>query len=220
MKFDLGLKACGILEKEHTLVRKDIGQDASLSSGGIVLETECFAAADFGRICMLSMEAPGGAMKMETVLLVPVYSDVPLLNLDRVITPSGQTQIIELYDVQITPYPEALLAEYQELKEEDGDIAEMPGDSHWYDTILYPCSYHKTGTQTGERFQKTAERYLHTFAGQLRFAKPCDPEEKGCKIRTFAERLYSEGGPAVEQIKMLFGEETAKRLILDHMYGV
>ena len=39
-------------------------------------------------------------------------------------------------------------------------------------------------------------------------------------MREFAVNLYNNGGPAVDQIKKLFGEETAKRLILRHMYGV
>ena len=40
------------------------------------------------------------------------------------------------------------------------------------------------------------------------------------KVQAFAERLFAEGGPAVDQVTKLFGEQTAKRLILQHMYGV
>ena len=36
----------------------------------------------------------------------------------------------------------------------------------------------------------------------------------------YARTLLEKGGPAVNQFKKLFGEETARRLILGHMYGV
>ena len=45
-------------------------------------------------------------------------------------------------------------------------------------------------------------------------------EENAEKVKAFAERLFTEGGPAVDQVTKLFGEETAKRLILRWMYGV
>ena len=219
-KCELGAAACSVLERDHSLVKEDIGKDEYLSAGGMELETECYTVKDFGRLCMLSMQAPGGAMKMETVILVPLYKDVPLCNLDRVITPGGDTQIIELYDVQISPYPAKSLAEFQELNDEDADIEDMPKSENWYDSILYPCSYHKSGKQVLDRFRKAVEKYLNTYAGQLRSVGTCDPAEKGAKIRSFAETLYEKSGPAVEQIKMLFGEETAKRLVLDYMYGI
>ncbi len=219
-KCELGAAACSVLERDHSLVKEDIGKDEYLSAGGIELETECYTVKDFGRLCMLSMQAPGGAMKMETVILVPLYKDTPLFNLDRVITPGGETQIMELYDVQIDPYPVESLAEFQELNDADADIADMPKTENWYDTILYPCSYHKGGEKVIDRFQKAVEKYLDTYARQLKSARICDPAEKGQKVRCFAETLYENSGPAVEQIKKLFGEEAAKRLVLDYMYGI
>ena len=46
------------------------------------------------------------------------------------------------------------------------------------------------------------------------------PQAKQAKNRAFAERLFAEGGPAVDQVTKLFGTETARRLILRYMYGV
>ena len=43
---------------------------------------------------------------------------------------------------------------------------------------------------------------------------------KEAKVRAFAERLFKEGGSAVDQVKMLFGEKIAGELIVEHMYGV
>ena len=47
-----------------------------------------------------------------------------------------------------------------------------------------------------------------------------DAEEKRRKVESFATRLYEDGGQAVNMISKLFGKETAKRVILRHMYGV
>ena len=54
---------------------------------------------------------------------------------------------------------------------------------------------------------------------QAKEAKKCDPAKKQEKINAFAEELVSQGGPAVDQFKKLFGEETARRIVLKHMYG-
>ncbi len=51
-------------------------------------------------------------------------------------------------------------------------------------------------------------------------APACSEKEKGEKVRAFAETLVEKGGPAVDTVTKLFGAETARRLILGHMYGV
>ena len=48
---------------------------------------------------------------------------------------------------------------------------------------------------------------------------PQSMAEKNAKIRSFAETLIRQGGPAVDMMTKLFGAETAGRVILSHMYG-
>ena len=62
------------------------------------------------------MNAFLGLMKMETAVLSMTGKDVPLLNLDWVRAFGKETQIVELYDTQLEPYPEALLAEFDALR--------------------------------------------------------------------------------------------------------
>ena len=146
--------------------------------------------------------------------------DVPLFNLDWVRAMGKETQIVELYDTQLEPWPEEKQDEFAALRERDAELPDMNSSGHWYDAILYPCSYHKAGKGMTESLDAAARDYTETFLRQLAEAPACDAAAKREKTRAFAERLFAEGGPAVDQVTKLFGAETAKRLILKHMYGV
>ena len=210
-----------LLEKQYALKKEDLGADARLSRKGMVFETEAYEVRDLGHFCILRMNAFLGLMKMETAVLSVTGKDVPLLNLDWVRAFGKETQIVELYDTQLEPYPEALLSEFDALRRRDDDLpAQEAKGAHWYDAILYPCSYHKAGKKLTERLAAAARGYMETFLRQLADAPACGAEAKRAKNRAFAERLFAEGGPAVDQVTKLFGPETAKRLILRHMYGV
>lgn len=210
-----------LLEKQYALKKEELGADARLSKKGMVFETEAYEIPDLGHFCILRMNAFLGLMKMETAVLSVTGKDVPLLNLDWVRAFGKETQIVELYDTQLEPYPEALLSEFDALRRRDDDLpAQEAKGAHWYDAILYPCSYHKAGKKLTERLAAAARGYMETFLRQLADAPACGAEAKRAKNRAFAERLFAEGGPAVDQVTKLFGPETAKRLILRHMYGV
>ena len=66
---------------------------------------------------------------------------------------------------------------------------------------------------------RAAQDYLTVYTELLAAAPTCNSTEKAAKVQAFAEKLFEEGGPAVNQVTKLFGEQTAKRLILQHMYG-
>ena len=209
-----------LLEKQYALKKEDLGADTRLSKKGMVFETEAYEVKDLGHFCILRMNAFLGLMKMETAVLAADMKDVPLLNLDWVRAFGKETQIAELYDTQLTPYPAKKLAAFEALRVRDDELPSPPSKAHWYDAILYPCSYHKAGKGFSERFARAARDYLETFLRQLAEAPDCDAAAKAEKNRAFAERLFAEGGPAVDQVTKLFGPETARRLILRWMYGV
>lgn len=208
------------LEKQYALKKEELGADARLSAKGMVFETESYEIPDLGHFCILRMNAFLGLMKMETAVLAVTGKDVPLLNLDWVRAFGKETQIVELYDTQLTPYPDEALEEFDALRRRDDDLPGMSSGGRWYDAILYPCSYHKAGKKLTERLSAAARDYTAVFLRQLAEAPACDAQAKQAKNRAFAERLFAEGGPAVDQVTKLFGAETAKRLILRYMYGV
>ena len=209
-----------LLERSYTLKKEDLGADARLSKSGMVFDTEAWEIPGLGHLCIMRMKAFFGLMKMETAVLAVSGKDVPLLNLDWVRAFGKETQIAELYDTQLAPYPAEKLADFDTLRARDADLPEPGSKPHWYDAILYPCSYHKAGKGLSERLSAAARDYFETFLRQLAEAPACDAGAKAEKVKAFAERLFAEGGPAVDQVTKLFGQETAKRLILRHMYGV
>ena len=216
---DLGTAILDALKGRYTLEKLDIGTDARLSKSGMVFETESYAVKDLGHLCVLRMKAFLGLMKMETVVLAVKEKDLPLFNLDWVSAAGKETLIAELYDTQLQPLSEKALGRLQALKDRDGDLPQREKKPHWYDAILYPCSYHKAGRKLSERFNAAARGYIKEFLALADQAPACDAAEKGKKIRAFAETLVKEGGPAVDTMTKLFGAEAAGRVILRHMYG-
>ena len=216
---DLGTMILGALEGRYPLEKQDIGADARLSKSGMVFETESYAVKGLGHLCVLRMKAFLGLMKMETVVLSATERDLPLLNLDWVEAAGKETFLAELYDTQLQPLPEASLGRFQALKDRDGDLPEREKKPHWYDNILYPCSYDHAGRGLSQRFNAAAEGYVKEYLALAKAVPCCDKAEKRAANRAFAETLVKQGGPAVDMMTRLFGHETAERLILRHMYG-
>jgi len=217
---DLGKMMLETLSGKFSVKKLDIGTDARLSKSGMIFDTESYDVKGIGHFCILRMKAMLGLMKMETVVLSVSGKDVPLLNLDRVSAFGKHTQLAELYDTQLEPWNENEQAPYQAVKNRDADIPDYGSSGHWYDPILYPCSYAKTGKGVESRLSAAACDYAKIFVERLSSLPDCDPVKKSVKIKDFAEKLVSSGGPAVNQMTKLFGKETAGRLILRHMYGV
>ena len=209
------------LGRTHELIQEDLGADARLSAKGMTFETESWEIPGVGHLCVMRMNAFLGLMRMETAIIAPTNVDFPLFNLDWVSAFGTETQIAELYDTQLLPWPSECLEAFEFAHDQYSDLPDAPAkDAHWYDDILYPCSLHKKGRGLTERMSCAAQDYLTVYTDLLTAAQPCDSAEKSAKVRAFATRLFKEGGPAVNQVTKLFGEQTAKRLVLQHMYGV
>ena len=219
--YPLGARILKKISSTYTVHRLDLGGDARLSRKGIQFATEAYQVEGVGHLCIMRMKAMFGLMRMETVVLAPVERDLPLFNLDWVSAFGKETQMAELYDTQLKPAAPDMLSAMERIKEGDRDLPDPPsGGDHWYDDILYPCSYHKVGKGISKRLAKAAAGYARIYLKELQRTPVCDRGEKTEKVRAFAETLFDQGGPAVDQVTKLFGRETARRLIVQHMYGL
>lgn len=209
------------LEQHYTLHQEDLGDDARLSKKGFAFETQSWEIQGVGHLCAMQMKAFLGLMRMETVVIAPTQVDAPLFNLDWVGAFGTETTIAELYDTQLQEWPHECTEALEHAAMMYEDLPDAPsGDARWYDELLYPCSFHKKGKGKTERMSRAAQDYLQVYTELLAASLTCDTSEKSAKVRAFAERLFAEGGPAVDTVTKLFGEQTAERLILRHMYGV
>lgn len=209
-----------LAEEGYTAQPLDLGPDARLSKKGMHFSTKSFEIKDLGHLCVMTMNAMMGLMKMETVVLSVTAKDAPLINLDWISAMGKTTFMAEFYDCQLSPLPPALREAYAALQARDGDLPAYESGPHWYDSIRYPFTYARTAKGAEDRFLATGRAYFDEYLRQLSLLPACDPAAKAAKIRTFAETLFTTGGPAVDQVKALFGDEIARRLVCTHMYGV
>ena len=213
--------AIAALGRVYELRQEDLGSDARLSSKGVTLDTESWEIEGVGHLCVMQMKAFLGLMRMETLIIAPTNVDAPLFNEDWVGAFGNESQIVELYDTQLAPWPDECQEAFELVRGHYEDLPDAPSkDAHWYDDILYPCSLHKKGKGLGESLSRAAQDYLQVYTQLLEALPPCDSLQKTAKVQAFAERLFAEGGPAVDFVTKHFGEQTARRLILQHMYGV
>lgn len=209
------------LSRTYSMKQLDLGADARLSKKGFTFDTESFEITELGHLCIMRMKAMLGLMRMETVILSVTHRDMPLINLDYVKAAGKETQIVELYNTQIASEAEELQEAFRKIRDRDADLADYTSaGTHWYDDILYPCSYHKTGKGVSDRLAGAARDCAGKYLSLLSSAPACDPAEKQDKTRDFTETLLKSGGPAIDQMTRLFGRDTAERMILRHMYGV
>ena len=208
------------LSQQYKIYKIDMGDDAHLSRKGFVFDTRTYKIKGVGHLCVMNMKAMFGLMRMETVILASTMKDMPLMNLDWVKLPGKQTLICELYDTQLTPWSEESQAAFSQISERDHDLPDYTsGSEHWYDSLLYTCSYHKAGRRIATRLDTSAEEFISLFVDQLIEAPACDEEAKAAKIEAFAQKLAANGGSAVNMFTKLFGQETADRMVIHHMYG-
>ena len=115
-------------------------------------------------------------------------------------------------------HPEMKSDQSAERRDQPGMKSDQSAQ-YWFDEIRYPCSFKESGKGKTERFNQVASSYIQTFLSQIERAMPCNPDEKRIRNQQFAETLYAQGGPAVNQIKKLFGDDAARRLVVQYMYG-
>ena len=223
---DLGQYATAALGQYFELVPGNIGADAHLSKRGMTFDTKSCEIKGVGHLCVMRMNAFMGLMKMETIVIAPTKVDMPLFNVDWVSAFGTETLIAELYDTQVEPWPGEAQKKFEEIQEEYLDVEDNESGEHWYDSVLYPVSIHKKGKGLTDRFNDAAKDYIDLFAAELaELSEPaaagkCPADLKRARVGDFARTLVENDGPAVNMMAKLFGEETMRRIVLKHMYGV
>lgn len=217
---DRGDLALSAFRHEYELNQLDLGADAVLSKRGMTFQTEAWRVGDVGHLCIMRMKAFLGLMRMETFIFAPEAIDAPLFNMDWVSAFGTETQIAEFYDVQLQPWPEQHQAELQSVCDGIADLPNLQNEPHWYDSLLYPCSCGKKGKGIAPQLAEAACDFTAAYVAQLPLLPACDAAHKKEKVRAYAERLYAEGGVAVQQVTKLFGSDVAHRLVVQHMYGI
>lgn len=207
------------LSKHYIINKIDIGSDATLSKGVSHFTVNRYDIQGVGNLCILSMYGFLALVKMETVVLAPIHKDMPLLNSDSISFNGQKIQLVEMYDARINPGNGGLEERCQAIKEQNSQIPDYEMDATDYSVRLMPVSYGKKSKESDPRIIAGARKYIDVFIDELIRAPGCDAAVRGEKNRRFAQSLLDNGGPAVNKMRKLFGEERTRRLVLCHMYG-
>lgn len=192
----------------------------SLKKNGMKFNLYLYEIEDYGQLFLMDMKTIFGLMKMETAILVINNKDIPLINFDYVKAFNKDTFIFELYKTMLNEFDPIYLNELNNIKYLDNDLKDYELINNWYDELLYEESYRKKGKMLRNRYRLTLKKYLDLIIKIIKESSDCDIKSKREKIDDFANKLYVNGGPAVDMFKKLFGLDVTKKVILNYMYGI
>ena len=201
------------------VTKKNIGTYGKMNKGPLHLSIDCYDVQNLGQYCILSVKGMFGLMNMETAVLAVTSKDIPLINFDAMRVGMKKLQLAEFYDTLLEDDNSLLRMECISIRNADDDLEDYQSGGHEYDSKLLDYSYGKKTKASSDRTDISAKRYADAVFNELQRAEDCDEQAKKEKIRRFADSLISAGGPAVSMFTKMFGEETAKKVVLQYMYG-
>ena len=193
----------------------DVGDYATIKSKGMRFDTTVYDVKDMGRLFLMSMKAPGGAMRMETATFTPLELEGPILSADEVLAFGQSTLVLELYDTTAThPDFHAL----DEVKRKYASLPAYDPGAHPYYRLRLPESDYKKGRGIKRETGAMADEYCAAYFQRLQDCSPIDPAEKKLRNAEFSESLFQSGGPAVNQFKQMIGEGKTREFLLKYMF--
>ncbi len=185
---------------------------------GMDFTTKGWKAQGLGQVSLMTATGMGGAMGMTSLIVNPLEIDAPLFNLDIISLPGKKMLYMELYDTLL----DAGRAEsvFAAIRDDFGDIADIPGKPCWYDGIRYAASVTKCAAAGQEdRLDELIARYGQAYVDLLKDARPCDPAAKKVKADAYRDGLLDHGGPATDAFLKVWGKEKTGELFREVLFG-
>lgn len=175
-------------------------------------------AEGLGQVSLMKAAGMGGAMGMTALIVNPVEIDAPLFNLDIIALPGKKMLYMELYDTLLNAKrTESIFAA---IRDDFGDIMDVPGKPCWYDHIRYAASVTKCAVAGQEgRLDELMARYGQEYINLLKDARLCDPAAKKVKTDAYRDGLLEHGGPATDAFLKVWGKERTGELFSKVLFG-
>ena len=209
-----------LINKNHTLVRKSVGEFETFKANGMTFVCEAYDAEGLGHVSLMRAKGFFGLMKMGTLVIAPESVDLPLLSYDRIYAMGNDTLIVELYDTMgegkadLAPVV-AVKEKYAHLPER---FAEGEEPKHWYDDIRLPETTSKKGKKAhSAAFDEYALDYIDTYLDLE--GERCGAAEKKARTDVYVNGLITQGGPATDVFKKEFGEEKTSQILKTVLFG-
>lgn len=209
-------KLLSALKEKYALVELEIGEFSTLKASGMKFSVSAYEAEGLGHVSIMRAKGFFGLMKMDTLMITPFDSDLPLYSYDRIYAMGNDTLIVELYDTLVNPLD---LSTLDKVKSKYTHLAERDPGMHWYDSIKFKESISKKGKKAQTKdFDALA---LEHFDGYLNLPaeKVLDKAKKQELSARYVDGLLSQGGPSTDVFKKQLGVEKTKKLFEQVLFG-
>lgn len=209
-------KLLDLIQAEYELTAVDVGDMSTLKANGMKFSISAYYARGLGHISVMRASGFFGLMKMDTLIINPDCTDLPLYSYDRIFAAGNDTLIVELYDTMISPCD---LSALDVVKGKYNSIADRDPGVHWYDSIKLSQSISKKGKKvdTPQMDSMTIEHfkaYLNASCGLV-----SDPMTKQKKADFYVNGLLEHGGPSTDVFKKALGVEKTTILFQKYLFG-
>ena len=208
------MNAINLFAQRGTMTSRDVSPWQTFSGKGMRFHLQSYDWADCACLSHLTMRAIGGLMTMETIICSPYAKDLPLFSYDGINALGRKTVFLEFYDTQVAPVD---LSPLMAVKEKYALLKDKPLKPAWYDALrLPPCTF-KVGRdpRLPQLVSGMATAYLDLFAA----AREVDRQKKTAKTSTYVEALIANGGPAINAVRGMLGNEAAEEMFRRFLFN-
>lgn len=208
------MKTIDLFAQRGTMTARDVSPWQTFSGKGMRFRLQSYDWAGCACLSHLTMRAFGGLIIMETVICSPYAIDLPLFSYDGINVLGRKTVFLEFYDTQVAP---ADLSPLMAVKEKYATLKDKPLKPAWYDTLrLPPCTF-KVGrdARLPQLVSDMSTAYLDLFAT----AREVDRQKKTAKTSAYVEALIANGGPAINAVRGMIGNEDAEEMFRRFLFG-
>ncbi len=203
-----------LFAQRGNLVAKDVTPWQTFSGKGMKFQLQSYDWDGCACVSYLTMRAFLGLMKMETLICTPYAKDLPIFSYDKIIAFGKKSLLLEVYDTQVDPVD---LSAMDAVKESFGDLKDEHPKPAWYDSLRLSPSTFKKGP--GPRLAQLATAMTTAYLDLFGTARDVDRAVKTERNRTYVEGLISNGGPAINAVRGMLGDEAAETLFRRFLFG-
>lgn len=209
-------KLLSVIKEKYVLFEIDVNEFAKFKAKGMRFNIEAYYAEGLGHVSVMKAVGFFGLMKMDTVIIVPKDTDLPLYSYDRIYAMGNDTLIVEMYDTLVNGCD---FSQLDIIKEKFNHIDERDPGSHWYDYMKLSQSISKKGKKVTAELDEMALEHFKAYLN----VNTTSLEDRIKKLelsREYVEGLLNHGGPSTDVFIKMFGHEKTEKLYKTILFGL
>lgn len=138
---------------------------------GMTFNISSYEAEGLGHVSTMQSKGFFGLMQMDTLIITPIDTDLPIYSYDRIKAMGNDKLYIEVYDTVIN---KPSFAPMDSVKQKYSDLPKANLGKQWYEDIRLPQTATYSGKRTdSDRFDSMALEYMKAF--RVEFYSPVTP---------------------------------------------